>query len=776
MLTTPCRTARLGDGIAHREGCMSAHFKQSPTIPRWLVAVVAVALSGLALTLCHRAIVLSDEGYLLKQAEDLLHGSVMYRDLDAFVTPALWFLIAALFAVVEPSVLITRGLATVCYLATATILCRIVRQTADERHALGAVCTYAVLTVWAFPGWTLAFYSPYSILFALVGLDRLLAWQENARAIDCLVAGLAIGLSIAFKQNFGVFAGVGIAVGIVGTCWSRTGTLRDTVRSFVVPGALVLLGIAIVAAPFLAYLVRNDAAGDAFHALVVMPFSDFASRHSISYLGLGDLWTDTLMEGPRRLIYGAYALSNSGFLETAPSRLLGLASRLHVILYLFPPALFVAAGAFLARSCLASGRLDVSLLAIVAVAGMTFLGVFPRADLNHLLHVYPPLVVLAAVLGQRLLACARNTGAWWPATVRTATIALIAPYTLVGAWWYVGLMNSQNSRITESRGGVLVDSFNARMIDYEVQELRNLTMPDEPVLTLPALTMLNFIADRPVSSRYYNLYAVHISHDRGASAAEEVERRGVRWAVADRDDFFSDVEGMRDYAPVFTEYLRRTFEPAFMVGIDKHSFLRRREHPLGESSPVDIRSACDLVVDAFATRNARRHILYDSIYHMFGTGRVTGTRTLDTVCALHVPPASSLTFMFGYRSPQTARSGSALTVSIWALPTEALDRPGIHLPEVLGTTKFAPLDELRVAVASAPGLRSPPPTERSIDLSAIAGKDVLLLLRTQFDGDVETDGSDPEGFAAAIHDLRIAPATGANAAGQSAPRNRALPN
>jgi hypothetical protein len=234
-----------------------------------------------------------------------------------------------------------------------------------------------VLTVWAFPAWTLAFYSPYSVLFALVALERLLAWQARTRAVDSLLMGLAVGLSIAFKQNFGVFASIGVAVGITATCWSRSGDLRGTVRSLVGPAALVLLGVTLVAAPFAGYFVWNDAVSDAFDALVIMPFTDFATQHSVPYLGLRDLWHDTLLEGRRRLIYGAYALSNSGFLGTAPSRLVSLSSRLHVVLYLLPPTLIVGSAVLFVTTFLAVRRMDVGLFVVLAVAGMTFLGVFP---------------------------------------------------------------------------------------------------------------------------------------------------------------------------------------------------------------------------------------------------------------------------------------------------------------------------------------------------------------------------------------------------------------
>jgi hypothetical protein len=185
--------------------------------------------------------------------------------------------------------------------------------------------------------------------------------------------------------------------------------------------------------------------------------------------------------------------------------------------------------------------------------------------------------------------------------------------------------------------------------------------------------------------------------------------------------------------------------------------MRRREHPLGESTALDIRSACDLAPDAYATRNARHHVLYDSIYHMFGTGRLTGARMLETACSFRVPPASTLTLMVGYRPPQMARAGSSVTLSIWAVPVDLLDRADVHFPEALGTVEFPPQGELRMTVADTPGLKSPAPTELAVDLSALAGKDVLLILRTQLDGEVEISDSDLEGFAVRLHDLRIVP-------------------
>ena len=110
-------------------------------MPRFLrthgTAFAASALLvAFALSLCRRSISLSDEGYLLMQSLDMLDGQVLYRDMDAFVAPGIWFLIAGLFSLVEPSVLASRALALACVLATYGLSFRIVARVATEAWLL----------------------------------------------------------------------------------------------------------------------------------------------------------------------------------------------------------------------------------------------------------------------------------------------------------------------------------------------------------------------------------------------------------------------------------------------------------------------------------------------------------------------------------------------------------------------------------------------------------------------------------------------------------------
>ena len=144
---------------------------------RWIRIVVALLVLLSTASLCWRGIVLSDEGYLLLQALDLRDGKVLYRDMDAFVTPGIWLLLAGLFSVVEPSVLASRFLALLCLLSTIAVSYIIVSRLAGRIYALASVGGLLVFSVWAFPAWTFSFYSPFAVMFALWGLERLLAWS-----------------------------------------------------------------------------------------------------------------------------------------------------------------------------------------------------------------------------------------------------------------------------------------------------------------------------------------------------------------------------------------------------------------------------------------------------------------------------------------------------------------------------------------------------------------------------------------------------------------------
>ena len=143
-----------------------------------LAALVVLVVVGFGVSLCWRGIILSDEGYLLLQALDMRDGKVLYRDMDAFVTPGIWLVLAATFKLLGPSVLASRVPALLALLAMYGASYAIVARLCGRAYGLTTLGLLAAVTVWAFPSWTFAFYSPFSVTFALLGLERLLAYRS----------------------------------------------------------------------------------------------------------------------------------------------------------------------------------------------------------------------------------------------------------------------------------------------------------------------------------------------------------------------------------------------------------------------------------------------------------------------------------------------------------------------------------------------------------------------------------------------------------------------
>ena len=161
---------------------LMARWRQSPRALQLAALAASAAVVVFAYTLCSRSISLADEGHVLGGALEIAQGKVLYRDIDSFVAPGIWLLLAGVFKLFQPSVLTSRLLAFVGYLATVWICYRIVAMLSGRAWAWATVAGLLVFTVWAFPAWTFCFYSPYAVMLALAGLERLLRWQSRRRA------------------------------------------------------------------------------------------------------------------------------------------------------------------------------------------------------------------------------------------------------------------------------------------------------------------------------------------------------------------------------------------------------------------------------------------------------------------------------------------------------------------------------------------------------------------------------------------------------------------
>ncbi|MED5262761.1 MAG: hypothetical protein VX574_10225 [Myxococcota bacterium] len=718
---------------------------------RWILIVVALLVLLATASLCWRGIVLSDEGYLLLQALDLRDGKVLYRDMDAFVTPGIWLLLAGLFSVVEPSVLASRFLALLCLLSTIAVSYIIVSRLAGRIYALACVGGLLVFSVWAFPAWTFAFYSPFAVMFALWGLERLLAWSQSKKARDLFFVGLWLGLSISFKQNYGVYALVGAAAGFIalhreaGESW--TGCVRRLGGASIPVG----MGLALIGLPLVGYFATQGALPQLFDSLVVRPFA-FAGLHDIAYPDPLKIFDSEFMQSMvNQLTYGAAPLYQTSALLGLP-RLSSLAGNLNILLFWVPP-MVLGAGLLLAFSPARSAlRIDAKLFSVVAMSGLLFLGVFPRADFNHLINVYQPVVVAGAVVTHRILKRYPAPRKFFINFGLGCCAVSLALYTVIAGSWFVSMVRSMDHELDVPRGGILLNELTVHMLDFQIQRIQDSTAPGEAILTVPDIAMLNFLADRPIPGRYYNLYEHHINRDEGAGVVEGVEENGVRLAISRMSNFFSDRRGLREYAPQLATYLKTNFDITYVMSRDGFVYLERRETPKPTPNTINALADCEGLDPAIdGGKILESHVLFDALYLYPGTW---GKRTaVEAHCRVTVPPNSELALRIGFQPPHSVEPGTWLMAEILALT-------GDRSEKLLA----------RIFDVAPPGFMqwgSVPYPEFRVDLSHLADEEVTLVFRTTRSGNLNLGLFYLGGFAMAWEDPRLEPISGTP--GASAP-------
>jgi len=710
-------------------------------------SVLALHVAGYAAaavfvaTLCRRSINLADEGYLVSQALEMLNGKVLYRDLDLFVTPGLWYLNALTFAVAGPSVLATRVVAGLCLLATFAVVQRIVAEIGGWRWGAFAAVMLAILTVWAFPAWTVSFYSQYAALFALCAFACLQVWSNTRSGRWMLACGVLVGLAVVFKQNYGVFAAAGCALAVVveilGTSRGRApAALRSDIKRALV---LAVAGGAVIGIAVTAHIVASGAAAEAFDSLVLRPFQGFAEAHSIPYPPFADLWERAVIRRAGGLTYLPYALHNTPSLLQWPGILVAWVESISVLLYWIPP-MALAAGAVVAarrrRSMSAAERKTVTLTVFVA---MFFLGVFPRADFNHLINVMQPAVALSVSLAALALGNDRWRSSRWRMAAAAVGAVVVLSYAGIGAQWYYELYRGLAAPLAAPRAGVLIDSISAGLLDYEIETLRSMTAEDEPVLALPGLSMIPFLAERPMHTRYYNYYSVHIGHDEGAGVVAETEHARVNVVLADYNNFFSDPVGLMHYAPVLTDYIRRNFEPVMSLGNHARALLKKREHPLPDTPWIALWFFCETRSQRWPLRHLREHLLFHALYHSYGDVDPEDRRA-GTLCDFRVREDTVLSVSLDVSQPGPAAPDAVVVAELWLIPEGG--EPRI-------------LHEMTRSLATEATWSAPPAVPLRFDLSAHAGRGVSLLLRSRLLGDPGDPTLDANGVSVMWQDARL---------------------
>jgi hypothetical protein len=218
----------------------------------------AALLSGITLL---DGIQPNDEGLMLAAASRIAEGQVPYSDFWWFYPPGQPYLLAGMWELFGPSLLVWRLVRVLCD-ATVALLAYLLAVRGGASPGLALASWLAAALAMAYPSGPHPF--PLTLVLALAGL---LVFERRP-----LVAGVLVGVAAAWRIEFATYLGLGI---LLAYALRGNGFVREA-GSFMgaAAAAAVLLYAPVVAAADL---------GDSWDLLVRYPIEDFGEYQSLPF-------------------------------------------------------------------------------------------------------------------------------------------------------------------------------------------------------------------------------------------------------------------------------------------------------------------------------------------------------------------------------------------------------------------------------------------------------------------------------------------------------------
>jgi hypothetical protein len=212
-----------------------------------------------------------DEGLILTGASRVVAGDVPYRDFWTIYSPGQFWLLATLFRLFGQSVMTARLYDTAVRVALVWAIYAVtLRATASITAALlvGTILSFWLGTIgcYGYPVFP-------ALLAATLGVLLLLEFLRSSGLSMLLWCGVALGVTVLFRVDFGVYTGIAL----VGTLFFErmTAPSRGGILPTASEAALLLGAASVVTAPALLYLLDAHALGAAWRDLIVFTLTVF---------------------------------------------------------------------------------------------------------------------------------------------------------------------------------------------------------------------------------------------------------------------------------------------------------------------------------------------------------------------------------------------------------------------------------------------------------------------------------------------------------------------
>jgi hypothetical protein len=506
-----------------------------------------------------------DEGHLLLFSEIAADGGTLYRDATFYPLPGAFYLLAGLFKVFGPSVLVARWAVVIEFALFAAIVFALLRRALPTGWAAAFVPLLWAYRLWSFPHWQMYSYTTTALLLLVASLALLLAHLASGRRAPLLASGVLFGLGVFCKQDYGAAALLATLVTLAVAARTRAPEspgFAKTSALFLAPAAAVgaLAGLHFLwngtLADVIRFCVLTHAAGtfEFDYSSFAPPWSLFSQNPALrSPAGIAThfpplVWT---LDWSRVTGTRAYRYTSAYEVYT------------HTVLY--TPWVVLAASAV--RQWRGSSRLrdattraaaltEVALLATaVSFCALGHLAK-PQDYLHWAVLTWPAIAVLFVEV-------------WWLWRARRALALALAPFALpavaaaLAYTTYLGVqLRVQNpTPLSLPRAaGLYVAPADAQLLEALVATIERETKPGETIAVFPYFPLLHFLADRPGPHRSgYIVWPVPEIADRDGALIDAMEAQHVRLVIYHFTQFLT-LPPVEIYAPKLFQYLVDHFE------------------------------------------------------------------------------------------------------------------------------------------------------------------------------------------------------------------------
>ena len=236
----------------------------------WRIAALIFGCSLLLLVISMgRGVQVYDEALVLVGATRVADGAIPHRDFYTPYGPAQFYVLAGLFKLFGPSVLVERAWDSMVRAGIVTVAFLVVRRTASRRDAWIAA---AVILLWLRAVENYAYPVFPSLLFALIAVLCVSPIFAGRGSRSLLFAGgFCVGIAVLFRFDSGAYAFAAVTFVLAAYALSKPQPLQKRIDQVIEILAPCWLGVAVVCVPVALAFAANGVLHDFYFDIIYFP-------------------------------------------------------------------------------------------------------------------------------------------------------------------------------------------------------------------------------------------------------------------------------------------------------------------------------------------------------------------------------------------------------------------------------------------------------------------------------------------------------------------------